>query len=114
MYALFDGEEQIGSSFPTEKEVWEAALRTSSGRSQWKPLAPHAFAKATKSIGASVHPYSGLPISFCRILPRRGYCFLNTMIFTSSLLATAIVSSAISIADPGADVGCRETLASIS
>jgi hypothetical protein len=26
MYALFDGKRQIGSAFPTEKEVWEAAL----------------------------------------------------------------------------------------
>jgi len=26
MYALFEGEKQIGSPFPTEKEVWEAAL----------------------------------------------------------------------------------------
>lgn len=26
MYALFEGEKQIGHSFPTEKEVWEAAL----------------------------------------------------------------------------------------
>jgi hypothetical protein len=26
MYALFDGDKQIGSPFPTEKEVWEAAL----------------------------------------------------------------------------------------
>jgi len=26
MYALFDGSTQIGSAFPTEKEVWEAAL----------------------------------------------------------------------------------------
>jgi hypothetical protein len=26
MYALFDGRTQIGNAFPTEKEVWEAAL----------------------------------------------------------------------------------------
>ena len=26
MYALFEGNKQIGSPFPTEKEVWEAAL----------------------------------------------------------------------------------------
>jgi hypothetical protein len=26
MYALFDGDKQIGNSFATEKEVWEAAL----------------------------------------------------------------------------------------
>jgi hypothetical protein len=26
MYALFEKEKQIGSRFPTEKEVWEAAL----------------------------------------------------------------------------------------
>jgi len=26
MYALFEGERQIGNSFATEKEVWEAAL----------------------------------------------------------------------------------------
>lgn len=26
MYALFEGDKQIGSSLPTEKEVWEAAL----------------------------------------------------------------------------------------
>jgi len=26
MYALFDGSTQIGSAFPTKKEVWEAAL----------------------------------------------------------------------------------------
>ena len=26
MYALFEGKKQIGSAFPTEKEVWEAAL----------------------------------------------------------------------------------------
>jgi hypothetical protein len=26
MYALFEGERKIGSAFPTEKEVWEAAL----------------------------------------------------------------------------------------
>ena len=26
MYALFEGERQIGSAFATEKEVWEAAL----------------------------------------------------------------------------------------
>ena len=26
MYALFDGDKQIGSAFPTEKEVWQAAL----------------------------------------------------------------------------------------
>ena len=26
MYALFEGNKQIGDSFPTEKEVWEAAL----------------------------------------------------------------------------------------
>ncbi|MET3840625.1 hypothetical protein [Bradyrhizobium sp. OAE829] len=26
MYALFKGEKQIGNPFPTEKEVWEAAL----------------------------------------------------------------------------------------
>ena len=26
MYALFEGDRQIGSAFPTEKEVWEAAL----------------------------------------------------------------------------------------
>jgi hypothetical protein len=28
MYALFDGDKQIGNLFPTEKEVWEAALIT--------------------------------------------------------------------------------------
>jgi hypothetical protein len=26
MYALFDDRTQIGGAFPTEKEVWEAAL----------------------------------------------------------------------------------------
>lgn len=26
MYALFEQDKQIGSPFPTEKEVWEAAL----------------------------------------------------------------------------------------
>lgn len=26
MYALFEGDRQIGSAFPTEKEVWKAAL----------------------------------------------------------------------------------------
>jgi hypothetical protein len=26
MYALFEGDTQIGRPFPTEKEVWEAAL----------------------------------------------------------------------------------------
>ncbi|MBR0788448.1 hypothetical protein JQ631_05145 [Bradyrhizobium manausense] len=26
MYALFEGERQIGNPFTTEKEVWEAAL----------------------------------------------------------------------------------------
>jgi hypothetical protein len=26
MYALFDRDKQIGSAFPTEKEVWKAAL----------------------------------------------------------------------------------------
>jgi hypothetical protein len=26
MFALFEGDKQIGSAFPTEKEVWEAAL----------------------------------------------------------------------------------------
>lgn len=26
MYALFKGYQQIGCAFPTEKEVWEAAL----------------------------------------------------------------------------------------
>lgn len=26
MYALFQGRQQIGSPFPTEREVWEAAL----------------------------------------------------------------------------------------
>jgi hypothetical protein len=26
MYALFQGNKQIGSAFPSEKEVWEAAL----------------------------------------------------------------------------------------
>jgi hypothetical protein len=26
MYALFKGEKQIGNPFPTEKEVWKAAL----------------------------------------------------------------------------------------
>lgn len=26
MYALFEGGKQIGCAFPTEKEVWEAAL----------------------------------------------------------------------------------------
>jgi hypothetical protein len=26
MYALFEGERQIGNPFATEKEVWEAAL----------------------------------------------------------------------------------------
>jgi hypothetical protein len=26
MYALFEGDMQIGNPFPTEKEVWEAAL----------------------------------------------------------------------------------------
>ncbi|MBR0828453.1 hypothetical protein JQ596_23220 [Bradyrhizobium manausense] len=26
MYALFEGQRQIGSPFATEKEVWEAAL----------------------------------------------------------------------------------------
>ena len=26
MYALFEGNKQIGDPFPTEKEVWEAAL----------------------------------------------------------------------------------------
>jgi hypothetical protein len=26
MYALFEGDRQIGNPFPTEKEVWEAAL----------------------------------------------------------------------------------------
>lgn len=26
MYALFEGSKQIGDPFPTEKEVWEAAL----------------------------------------------------------------------------------------
>ncbi|MBV9457718.1 MAG: hypothetical protein JO141_09430 [Bradyrhizobium sp.] len=28
MYALFEGDKQIGNPFPTEKEVWEAALIT--------------------------------------------------------------------------------------
>ena len=28
MYALFDGDKQVGNPFPTEKEVWEAALIT--------------------------------------------------------------------------------------
>jgi hypothetical protein len=28
MYALFEGQKQIGEPFPTEKEVWEAALIT--------------------------------------------------------------------------------------
>jgi hypothetical protein len=28
MYALFEGERRIGNPFPTEKEVWEAALIT--------------------------------------------------------------------------------------
>jgi hypothetical protein len=28
MYALFEGNKQIGNAFPTEKEVWEAALIT--------------------------------------------------------------------------------------
>lgn len=26
MYALFEGSKQIGSAFPTEREVWESAL----------------------------------------------------------------------------------------
>ena len=26
MYALFEGDRQIGNPFPTEKEVWKAAL----------------------------------------------------------------------------------------
>jgi len=26
MYALFEGDKQIGSASPSEKEVWEAAL----------------------------------------------------------------------------------------
>ena len=26
MYALFEGDKQIGNPFPTEKQVWEAAL----------------------------------------------------------------------------------------
>jgi hypothetical protein len=26
MYTLFEGNKQIGNPFPTEKEVWEAAL----------------------------------------------------------------------------------------
>ncbi len=26
MYALFERDRQIGAAFPTEKEVWEAAL----------------------------------------------------------------------------------------
>jgi hypothetical protein len=26
MYALFEGDRQIGNAFPTEKEVWLAAL----------------------------------------------------------------------------------------
>jgi len=26
MYALFEGDRQIGNPFPTEREVWEAAL----------------------------------------------------------------------------------------
>ena len=26
MYALFEGDRQIGNAFPTEKEVWQAAL----------------------------------------------------------------------------------------
>jgi len=26
MYALFEGDKQVGSAFPTEKEVWQAAL----------------------------------------------------------------------------------------
>ena len=26
MYALFEGDKQIGIAFPTEKEIWEAAL----------------------------------------------------------------------------------------
>jgi hypothetical protein len=26
MYALFEGDRQIGNPFPSEKEVWEAAL----------------------------------------------------------------------------------------
>src|SRR3984957_7323953 len=41
------------------------APRTSSGRSQRNASAPHALAKATKSIGDRAQPYSGLPISFC-------------------------------------------------
>jgi hypothetical protein len=28
MYALFEGKKQIGRAFPTEKEVWKAALIT--------------------------------------------------------------------------------------
>jgi hypothetical protein len=28
MYALFEGDKQIGNPFPTEKDVWEAALIT--------------------------------------------------------------------------------------
>jgi hypothetical protein len=26
MFALFEGDKQIGNAFPTEKEVWQAAL----------------------------------------------------------------------------------------
>jgi hypothetical protein len=35
MYALFEGNKQIGDPFPTEKEVWEAALMSSG----WKRFA---------------------------------------------------------------------------
>ena len=58
------------------------------------------WANATKSMGASVHPCSGLPISRCSNFTSARLLFLSRMTFTGRSWAVAVVSSAIDIAKP--------------
>ena len=70
--AGFSSGSTITSSTAVRAELRNAAMtgRTSAGVAQRNPSAPHALAKATKSIGLRSQPNSGLPSSFS--LPLNG------------------------------------------
>ena len=78
------------------------ALRPqSAGSSIVKPAAPHARAKAAKSIGCSSQPYSGLPRkTICSHLICPSVLFLTTTTLTGSWYFTQVANSAISIEKP--------------
>ena len=65
------------------------------------PIAPHASAKRTKSIGSSDTPYSGLPrntICSHLIIPSTLFLMITTLI--GSRYFTAVANSPISIVKP--------------